>query len=338
MVLTWKERIYNAESRNTDASKKSGTKNKTMLKRLNPYRFVESVGGLCWKQLLRAIRSQVLDNIIKACRVVAEQTKPKISKYYASDVDSEQPDTANQLCVFSLELSRTSVVQIQLSSRVEKGLLTPFIQLLSLTPTLTVCVEHLSDPASCFVDVSKGSPVQKQYKTIHDYVAGWQYLVAREAVKASISDGNSVTIHNVQILWTKDGSDWEGMFELQGLFCENRSILLTRLSGDQKDDDVSDEQSYLDYVCVRYSAGELDSDENTYTEGCYAIEEKPVWIGHCLSTSVNLDSENKTAVVSLKLLQSRQQLPGRIKFCKQKATIELMPRLFPFRYPNRQLS
>ncbi|KAK2142420.1 hypothetical protein LSH36_958g00101 [Paralvinella palmiformis] len=347
MILRWKERIYDNAFQDSPDSKR-----RPQIQCLNPHRFVASVPESHWKKLLVSVRSQQLKNIMEACLEVNVELKKEKTKKYIDDVNSEQMEMqhANQLCNFSLELSRASIIRIQLTACTRNGLLTPSVQLLSLTPTLDLCIEHQSDPVLCFVDVNNRSLVLQYYSTLDQYVAGWQHLVAIEAVKASINDRNSVTIHNVGITWTKYNSDMVATFQLKSSFCEARSILTGSTSKDNAGDDDNEsickvcnnandnEDASLDYICVRYSNIDRNLARNVNSEGCYAIEDKPTWVGHCLSTDVELDKKAEGIQVKMKLFQSREHIPNSVTFCKSQATIEIIPQFYPSRRENEALN
>jgi hypothetical protein len=74
---------------------------------------------------------------------------------FAVDINSEtrRAGVLQHFVEFSLLLHKCGVVQVQLGAEVLRGLLTPRLQLLSLTPTFHICLQHHSCPAHCFTKV-----------------------------------------------------------------------------------------------------------------------------------------------------------------------------------------
>ena len=79
---------------------------------------------------------------------------PSLSDRYTDDMSSEVADfsRSGQFCDYSLQVKPAAIVKVQLMSKMFKGLLSPQLQLLEVSPTLDICVEHRSNPALCFAN------------------------------------------------------------------------------------------------------------------------------------------------------------------------------------------
>ena len=53
-----------------------------------------------------------------------------------------------------LTVSKSQVHRVQLASRPQKGKLSPCIQLLMLTDTIDICIEHRQEPIECFANLT----------------------------------------------------------------------------------------------------------------------------------------------------------------------------------------
>ncbi len=78
-----------------------------------------------------------------------------------------------------LELKAASVLKVQLIAQLERGVLTPSVQLLSLTPTLDICVEHRRCPEKCFVKKSEQNTLQQEYENDQEYRYQFEFASER---------------------------------------------------------------------------------------------------------------------------------------------------------------
>ena len=283
--IEFKERIYNAAPEVIPVQP-------TGRKYISFEHFTWKVPSDVWQQVMTAVRLGDAGSIRElGDQVEIPHTNPA---RFVTDVSSEVPNIAHehQMCWFTLALSRSSVMQIQLSAAMDRGLLSPRIQLMKLTKSLDICLEHRDDPVLCYVDVSKHGLVKKTYRTLDEYKDGWMYQVAIEGAQQSVKNEKSITIHNVEIKWY---DQMNGAIYMPKGFCGDRYIKLngTKSHHDAEDSDEEyEEEVYpgvpLDYFCIRYSNLPSNTPEEDTTR--YAIDfGKPVtWIGHCLSQSVSI--------------------------------------------------
>ena len=337
MEIKWRERIYDADIKDKTCDDEQENQVQEVVKshdvkRLNGSRFVAYVALDTWKKLLKAVRSQNIEKVLQAC-IEVNDSMSRDGRGCVDDVSSETPGMAhqNQLCHFSLEVLRASVVKIQLSAELSRGLLTPCIQLLNLTPTLNICLEHRSDPVLCFADVEHSSVVKKSYRglTLKQYREGWLYVVAIEAAKSSVKGEDSITIHNVPITWREEDGSTFGAFYLRTDFCRNRFIKFT-----SSDEDFDEEDMSLDFFCVRYS----NMKKKTYLTDTrldqYAKDfgDEMVWVGHCVSLAAEEIGEDKDMIkLNMRLFESKVAFPGSAWLNGQKATVEFMSKILPSR-------
>ena len=68
-----------------------------------------------------------------------------------------------------LSLKMGAVLKVQLAAQLERGILRPYIQLVSVTPTLDVCVEHRRCPARCFVKRNGVKAGKSEYSSVDEY-------------------------------------------------------------------------------------------------------------------------------------------------------------------------
>ncbi|XP_041364208.1 uncharacterized protein LOC121379626 [Gigantopelta aegis] len=337
--LKWQERIYNT-SKDT---KPKGIKGPA---ELDPDQYIVKIPTFQWQRLLTAIRTEDFEELQDSLSSVRQQVESlEIDGHFAEDVCLEvsRNGKINHFVEFSLSFHSCMVLRVQVASELSKGLLCPTVQLLGLTPSLDVCLEHRSSPMNCFSTVTVVSASRQTYADEAAYQKSWLPVLAIESATNAVTSQENVYIHNINIEWTKIRShsgvtDVVGTFRLPLQFCEERQI---KFSGNIKFDSFSVQlsstpsQSYfLDYLCVRYTGLSIPCGSNVAEKVSAVLsEDKPVcWVGHCCVTSVTKE-KNGQLIVQLKLHQSAVQFPhlllsnGPTTSC----TIEWIPRTLPDR-------
>jgi hypothetical protein len=85
---------------------------------------------------------------------------------------------------------------IQLTSQKLLGIPTPIIQLINLTPQLDICLEHRSNPISCFAISRDCEPITK-YSDEESYKNAWLSVLNLEASEQAVSAGLTVFVCNI---------------------------------------------------------------------------------------------------------------------------------------------
>ena len=94
--------------------------------------------------------------------------------------------------------------KISLAANFSDYILSPCIQLLEVAPMLNVCVQHCTNPASCFSTPILSNPSKKQFNDINEYIDQWEKVLLAEAAVQSVSDDAEVQlIQNVPLKWPK---------------------------------------------------------------------------------------------------------------------------------------
>jgi hypothetical protein len=339
--ISFKERIYNAtQDPERIPSQPQGDK------RVASDRFVWKVPLDSWQQLLLSVRGGQTESIIESCEKL-ESSRRSPAACCVLDVSSEVPNIAHarQMCRFILSLGRASVMKIQMSATMDRGLLSPCIQLMTLTQSLDICLEHRHDPVLCYVNVINDEVVKKKYNSLEQYRDGWLHQVAIEGAHQSVMGEKSITIHNVEIKWNPQSNDQiSGVICLRKSFCDDRYIELSGIRHYDEDEEDDDDAAYydednnglpLDYFCIRYS--NLTPNDTADDTTRYAIDfnRAITWIGHCLSHSVTTvtTSDEKVYEIKVKLFKNMTACPVDLTTLgkDQTATIEFMPKILPIK-------
>ena len=91
---------------------------------------------------------------------------------------------------------------VSLAANFSDYILSPCIQLLEVAPMLNVCVQHSTNPASCFSTPILSHASRIQYNDITEYIDLWEKVLLAEAAVQSVSDCAEVQlIQNVPLKW-----------------------------------------------------------------------------------------------------------------------------------------
>ena len=90
--------------------------------------------------------------------------------------------------------------KVSLAASFNDYILSPCIQLLEVAPMLNVCVQHSTNPASCFSTPILSHASRIQYNDINEYIDLWEKVLLAEAAVQSVSDDAEVQlIQNVPL-------------------------------------------------------------------------------------------------------------------------------------------
>ena len=116
------------------------------------------------------------------------------------------PDiTHSPLWVYELHrpLQSCEVLRVQWTGCFNSNtqILSPIVQLLEVGPNLRVCIQHNSNPAECFTDISLTKPPKQGHTSIDQYFHYWERVILAEAATASLTDTELLIITNVKLIW-----------------------------------------------------------------------------------------------------------------------------------------
>ena len=92
--------------------------------------------------------------------------------------------------------------KISLAANFSDYILSPCIQLIEVAPMLNVCIQHNTNPASCFSTPVLSHASRIQYNDIDEYIDLWEkVLLADAAVQSVHGDSEVQLIQNVPLKW-----------------------------------------------------------------------------------------------------------------------------------------
>lgn len=307
--IKWQKRVY-------DLSESDKTPKQRSIAVLNPEQFILKMPSLKWQLLMKAVREENMEKLQSAVMSAQESIQdPSSSSSFAVEVSSERTKSGafDHYAQFSRKFQPCTVLRIQVSAKLMKGIVTPHLQLLNLTPKLDICLEHRSDPVSCFANIRES--IATNFDSEEEYVCAWKAVVSMETAKQTICNGNSITIHNLQLKWQLDSASkkYQAMFTIPVVFLKERQMKsFYHISFDElfhpKNNDIC-QNFFSDYLCFRYNDITL-ADDPALNESIALIVNNSVpfcWIGHCVITDV-VRRENHLQITAT-LQQSNVPLP-----------------------------
>ncbi|XP_033763482.1 LOW QUALITY PROTEIN: helicase with zinc finger domain 2-like [Pecten maximus] len=323
--LTWQDRIYDVTSKITRDLTNVSTEV------LNPSRFISRIPAFQWQRLLSAIREENMQKLQSAVTSVRPHVKqPAQSEGYVVDVSvgNKINGKIKHYADFTLNLSTCDVVQVQMSAQLRNGLITPSVQLLSLTPSLEVCLEHREDPLKCFSQSNVSPADNTAYPDVASYQQLWLPVLGLESAHNAVTSSQSVVVKNLCMEWKEEKfagtSKIVASFTVPFTFCLERQFIVTN---DVNLDDIFSPgnaklaSSYFqNYACVRYNNLEIADDPSLSESVALLVNNgMPIcWVGHCQIVSVSRVRDN--IVVNVVLMHSSSTIPSQL-FGPQASTL-----------------
>lgn len=168
----------------------------------------------------------------------------------------------------------------------------------------------------------------------------WLPVLAVEAAQTAVASQTSVTVHNVAVVWSREGGGEDetiaGELSLSQDFCRERQILL---SGDpDAPDDLAPFGLHksaavsFDMLCVRYSglkAPDLPPNVDPRMAAVFGMLEGTfTWVGHCVVVGV---ARQKGGVrLTVRLQSAGVKMPAElldpVTAMQLPATLEIIPK------------
>ena len=95
-------------------------------------------------------------------------------------------------------------VKVQICSQMNRGLLSPTIQLFKLTDKILACVEHRNFPTTCFAKTSHKRPTNTEVSDITEYVQLWKPVLMMEIATSAVRENDALTLSNLCVSLARD--------------------------------------------------------------------------------------------------------------------------------------
>ncbi|KAK7159588.1 hypothetical protein R3I94_005818 [Phoxinus phoxinus] len=199
VTLTWKKRIYSLSMTQSP---------------LQNLRFCSEIHQNTWHAIVEAVRDEQWEeakSLILRADVRDHTEINEVQDTSRLDPDHTFMSEDDHYTDFTLYLKAGDTLQVQLTSERDRGYWAPTVQLLSVTSSFEICVEHTGNPIKCFSKLAN-SPSKGHYKDVEEYVQIWKPLCEMESAATAVDDSDCVVIQNVHI--TFDHSRLSGTFSL----------------------------------------------------------------------------------------------------------------------------
>uniref|UniRef100_A0A8C8Y1A3 Helicase with zinc finger 2 n=1 Tax=Panthera leo TaxID=9689 RepID=A0A8C8Y1A3_PANLE len=296
--LSWRRRVYSVQE-GRPCSPPPGTL-------LDPHTW--PVDADLWQQLLRLVEEQRWP---QAAALVQERGAAEPQR---RELGRVRRSHCGHFVEVARELGAGDTLQVQLGASLQRGFLAPTLQLWTVAPGLTLCLEHVERPGDCFSGQMPQAG-RDRCSDVGEHCRVWGPFCSLEAATSAVSENDSVTLQHVRISWERTSQG-----RLRGTFCLETSFLSEHCI------DLSFRHCYL---CVRLeglpagpgagpgqpppaapSSGPsslgpfLSIDPDTYT-----------WVAHGLTEDWDLrDSQ-----------ADRQEIPKQVHFSIQHMAMEKVP-------------
>ncbi|NP_001292205.1 3'-5' exoribonuclease HELZ2 isoform X1 [Rattus norvegicus] len=209
------------------------------------------------------------------------------------------------------ELGSGDTLQVQLGSSLQRGFLAPTLQLWTVVPGFSLCLEHMERPGDCFSG-HVHQPLQDQYLEVSQYSGVWGPRCALESLMSAVAENDSIVLQDVHIYWDTSQEQLQGTFQLEAAFLQEKCINI---------------HFGCCYLCIRLEGLPLplasslpgpsdlgpflNIDPNTYT-----------WVAHGLSGDWDHELAGDW---DQECVDDRQEVPKQVHFFIHHMTMEKVP-------------
>lgn len=208
--LVWRRRIYSVQ----------GSRPTLPLLGMSLDPHTQTIDAALWTQLLVLVKEQRWAEV--AALVQEQDKKPPRGRERVQIHQSRCGHFVEVAC----ELSRGDTLQVQLGASLQRGFLAPALQLWTVVPGFSLCLEHMERPGDCFL-----GPVHQvlkdHYRKASEYSNVWKPLCALESLTSAVTENDSIVLQNVHISWDTDRmsqGQLQGTFQLEAAFLQENSI------------------------------------------------------------------------------------------------------------------
>ncbi|XP_053106245.1 helicase with zinc finger domain 2 [Hemicordylus capensis] len=320
MKLSWKRRIYSMETLKACTPRSSVLRDKS----------VTLFSVQAWCDGLAAIKNKDFENLISLLEK-GHSMQPR-------NVGRMERSKCSHYVELSLELSVGDVLRLQLTTDVQRGFLTPFVELWNVAPGFDVCLQHTEKPIDCFSKYTTQAS-KEAYEDALDYRKVWLPLSDMEAASCAVSENDPIVLYDVKIVWekrrTKRGQ-LQGTFSFTKQFLKECAIevdfsycyLCIRLSG-LKADGRQDDAEALSHRLQNLSLAKNNSEASKFT----ADPATYTWVAHGCTEEFDdnekSDQRGKVMVRFYVNFMSMENVPVEVTQETSRFIVELIPKLLP---------
>ncbi|XP_069126262.1 3'-5' exoribonuclease HELZ2-like isoform X4 [Argopecten irradians] len=253
--------------------------------------------------------------------------------------ENESSVYVNPRCKFKLPFHLNQTVAVQMTSNFDRGTLCPNIQLFHMTPNLSFCLQHTSNPVK-FLARHSTVPSKPTYKNVNSYIESWMPIIEMESATNSVRNEESATVCGIPLKF--EGRN--GTFFLNIHYCRMREIEFgnTELelfkegreesSDDRSIRDVKKTEEFKDIVCSNYFCIRCPVRRRVNVPTCQSIQgriadENRIWIGHGEFTHMRkrkVDKLGHCFEVRFRVRDDNESAPMKLTDISDRCTLEIL--------------
>ncbi|XP_006897012.1 PREDICTED: helicase with zinc finger domain 2 [Elephantulus edwardii] len=310
--LRWRRRVYSMQTRESHTLQPSSAL-------LDPH--IRPVDPELWRQLLELVEKQ---RWLEAAALLREQEnreplQPVLGRMVRS--------SCGHFVEVVRELGPGHVLQVQLSASLQRGLLAPALQLWTVAPGFSLCLEHSEQPGDCFAGCAPRAAPDR-CASVDEYTSVWGPFCALESATGSVAENDSITLEQVAVSWDEDRTpqgQLQGSFYLHDTFLHEHSL--------------QDSTFNHSYLCIRLEglSAVPDAEEPLTSLGPHlSINPKTyTWLAHGLTEEWEMEEDGTSRLESSSwvhfhvLHMATEKVPEEVLRPGTLFTIEVLPKQLP---------
>ncbi|XP_066240525.1 3'-5' exoribonuclease HELZ2 [Saccopteryx leptura] len=174
-------------------------------------RHTRPVDTVLWQQLLELVEEQRWPEAAALVREQGAATPPPLRK-----LGQVSRSVCGHFAEVARELGSGDTLQVQLTATLQRGILAPALQLWTVAPGLSLCMEHVERPGDCFSG-HPSPPKRDGCRNLEDYCHVWEPFCELESATSAVAEGEAITLQHVRVAWETEGAG-PGQVRLRGSF------------------------------------------------------------------------------------------------------------------------
>lgn len=316
MILQWKRRIYAADTMQIRQEFK-------MLPDSGP---CVELPLKIWKDIIKAIDEENWDH---AKDLIIDTNPKQLEKEYVLPESSDVPHFMNT-CIceenkipnvqkehevdINLWLQPGDTLQVQMTSEIKRGYHMPAVQLVHITPTFEICVDHVHSPITCF-SRSADDPSRTYYSDTKEYVRIWKPLCEMESAATAVDESDSIVIENLVVKFRQQQDDTlTGSFFLAQAWIKEWAIECNLSKC---------------LLCIRKRGLQLD---HTLEHSALVDPREFTWVAHGVTWRTEEDTKLTNAGIKVEFYINHlpmKTIPDCVFQENTRFTVEIIPKLLP---------
>lgn len=314
-TLTWKRRVYSFSEPATPLLE-SEIKNTIAI-------LVEN-----WSKIISAVKDKDWAMVSECLQDVKEDNTTSVVTL--KSCSNEQ----NHFMRWNMKIKSEDALQVQLGTEVVNGATLPAVNLLNISASFEVCLEHARTPIKCFTTLLLNDtvchPTKAKYRSCKEYQTIWGKICQMSTAYNAVEENNSVTLEDVTIKWTETtGAPLKGYFVMTQKQKKNWSLEFDLTNC---------------YLCIRLrnQCGGKEEEEEKEATQCNGFGLSDLqkalpftWVAHGVPIKSHTLKKEKEKSIQVHFQINHKNMPNAPPILQKKETkftVEVIPKKIPYVY------